>query len=222
MSRITFEQVRKDQEVRTFIEKADQVMTAIGYTEHSFAHVTKVAVTAEMILSALGYDDRTVELAKIAAFLHDIGNIVNRVNHAHHGALLAAPILRRLGADPAETAEILSAIGHHDESTAALVSPIAAAVILGDKMDVRRSRVRQILTDPEFDMHDRVNYSVEEAETRIDMASRRITLECRTDLTVSSVVEFFQAFLPRMVLCSKAAEKLGLQFHLRINGADLL
>lgn len=222
MSGITYDQVRNDAQVRTFIEKADQVMIAIGYTEHSFAHVTKVAVTAERILSALGYDEHTIELAKIAGQLHDIGNIINRVNHAHHGALLAAPILERLGADPAEEAEILSAIGHHDESTAALVSPIAAAVILGDKLDVRRSRVRSKMGDPEFDMHDRVNYSVEQSDVIIDPANHRIILDCKTDLSVSSVVEFFQAFLPRMVLCSKAAEKLGLQFHLKINGAELL
>ncbi|MBE5787843.1 MAG: HD domain-containing protein, partial [Clostridiales bacterium] len=190
--------------------------------EHSFAHVTKVAETAGQILSALQYDERTIELAKIASFLHDIGNLVNRVNHAHYGALLAAPILRRLGAEPDEIAEILSAIGHHDESTAAMVSPIAAAVIIGDKTDVRRSRVRSKMGDLEFDMHDRVNYSVEQAQLLIDASEKRITLECQTDLTVSSVVEFFQAFLPRMVLCQKAAEKLGMQFHLRINGAELL
>ena len=222
MSSITFDQVRRDEEVRAYIEKADAVMIAIGYTEHSFAHVTKVAHTAEQILKALGYDDHTVELAKIAAFMHDIGNLINRVNHAHYGALLAYPILQRLGAEPGEIAEILSAIGHHDESTAALVSPIAAAVILGDKTDVRRSRVRQMLTSAEFDMHDRVNYSVTDAHLAIDLEKKHLTLECVTDPSVSSVVEFFQAFLPRMTLCCKAAEMLGLEFHLHINGADLL
>lgn len=222
MSAITFDRVKRDPEVRAYIEKADAVMIAIGYTEHSYAHVTKVAATAAQILSALEYSPREIELAQIAAYLHDIGNLVNRVNHAQSGALLAAPILRRLGADPAETAEILSIIGHHDESSAAAVSPLAAAVILGDKADVRRSRVRQLLPDPHFDMHDRVNYSVTRAEVRLDAGEKSLTLEGEIDATVSSVVEFFEAFLPRMALCRRAAEKLGLCFHLRINGAALL
>ncbi|MBE5783941.1 MAG: HD domain-containing protein [Clostridiales bacterium] len=219
---ITFDLVKNDPEVRTYIEKADAVMVAIGYTEHSYAHVTRVAVTAEKILSVLGYSQRDIEIAKIAAFLHDIGNLVNRVNHAHSSAILAAPILRRLGATPDEIADILSIIGHHDESSAAPVSPLAAAVIIGDKADVRRSRVRQMLLDPHFDMHDRVNFSVHQAEVIIDAQEKAITMEGTIDPEVSSVVEFFEAFLPRMTLCRKAAEKLGLRFHLRINGANLL
>ncbi len=219
---ITFEAVKNDPEVRTYIEKADAVMIAIGYTEHSFAHVTRVAVTAEMILSALHFSRRDIEVAKIAAFLHDIGNLVNRVNHAHSSAVLAAPILRRLGAAPDEIADILSIIGHHDEKSAAPVSPLAAAVIIGDKADVRRSRVRQMLTEPEFDMHDRVNFSVQEAQVIVIPEEKSITMEGTIDPQVSSVVEFFEAFLPRMTLCRKAAEALGLQFHLRINGAAMM
>lgn len=219
---ITFEMVKNDPEVRTYIEKADAVMIAIGYTEHSYAHVTRVAMTAEMILSALGYSPRDIEIAKIAAFLHDIGNLVNRVNHAHSSAVLAAPILRRLGAAPDEIADILSIIGHHDESSAAPVSPMAAAVIIGDKADVRRSRVRQLLPDPHFDMHDRVNFSVRQAEVRVDAQEKTVTMEGTIDPEVSSVVEFFEAFLPRMTLCRKAAEKLGLRFHLRINGTAMM
>ena len=219
---ITFEAVKNDPEVRTYIEKADAVMIAIGYTEHSFAHVTKVAVTAEQILSALHFSRRDIEVAKIAAFLHDIGNLVNRVNHAHSSAILAAPILRRLGAEPDEIADILSIIGHHDEKSASPVSPLAAAVIIGDKADVRRSRVRQMLTEPEFDMHDRVNFSVQEAQVIVIPEEKSITMEGTIDPQVSSVVEFFEAFLPRMTLCRKAAEALGLQFHLRINGAAMM
>lgn len=219
---ITFEMVKNDPEVRTYIEKADAVMIAIGYTEHSYAHVTRVAVTAEMILSVLNYSQRDIEIAKIAAFLHDIGNLVNRVNHAHSSAVLAAPILRRLGAAPDEIADILSIIGHHDESSAAPVSPMAAAVIIGDKADVRRSRVRQMLLDPHFDMHDRVNFSVHQAEVRVDAQEKTVTMEGTIDPEVSSVVEFFEAFLPRMALCRKAAEKLGLRFHLRINGTAMM
>ena len=219
---ISFETVKNDPEVRTYIEKADQVMIAIGYTEHSFAHVARVAATAEQILSALHYSQRDIEVAKIAAFLHDIGNLVNRVNHAHSSAILAAPILRRLGAAPDEIADILSIIGHHDEKSAAPVSPLAAAVIIGDKADVRRSRVRQMLTEPEFDMHDRVNFSVQEARVMIDPEQKSITMEGAIDPQVSSVVEFFEAFLPRMTLCRKAAEALGLQFHLHINGASMM
>ncbi|MBE5787288.1 MAG: HD domain-containing protein [Clostridiales bacterium] len=222
MSQITFEQVRNDPEVRTYIERADAVMVAIGYTEHSFAHVTRVADTAARILAALGFSQREQELARIAAFLHDIGNIVNRQNHAHYGAVLAYPILQRLGADPGEIAEILSTIGHHDESSAALVSTLAAAVIIGDKTDVRRSRVRQLLTDAEFDMHDRVNYSVRQSQVSVDGQQRLIVMDCQTEPGVSSVVEFFQAFLPRMILCQKAAEKLGVQFRLSIDGTEML
>lgn len=219
---ITFDAVRKDPEVRMLIEKADQVMIAIGYTEHSHAHVMQVAVTAEKILSALDFPARDIEIAKIAAYLHDIGNLVNRVNHAHSSALLAAPILRRLGAEPEELADILSIIGHHDEKSAAIISPLAAAVIIGDKADVRRSRVRSLLNDPDFDMHDRVNYSVKQAQVEIDAEEKSLTMIGSLDPEMSSVVEFFEAFLPRMILCRKAAESLGLQFHLRINNADLL
>lgn len=214
--------VSQDPEVRTYIEKADQVMIAIGYTEHSYAHVTRVAATAEKILSALDYPARDIEIAKIAAYLHDIGNLVNRKDHAHSSAVLAFPILTRLGAAPDEIADILSIIGHHDESSAAPVSPMAAAVIIGDKADVRRSRVRQLLPDPHFDMHDRVNYSVYQSSVLVNPARQAITMECDIDPEFSSVVEFFEAFLSRMSLCRKAAEKLGMHFHLRINHTDML
>lgn len=219
---ITFEMVKNDPEVKTYIEKADQIMIAIGYTEHSYAHVGKVAHTAEKILTALNYSARDIEISKIAAYLHDIGNLVNRKDHAHSSAVLAFPILQRLGAAPDEIADILSIIGHHDESSAAPVSPMAAAVIIGDKADVRRSRVRQLLPDPHFDMHDRVNYSVYQSVVLVDAEHKAITMECDVDPEFSSVVEFFEAFLSRMSLCRKAAEKLGMHFHLRINNTDML
>ena len=219
---LTYEKITKSEAIKTYIIRADESLGALGYTEHSFAHVIHVAQTAGYILQTLGFDDRTVELAKIAGYLHDIGNLVNRKDHSQSGAVMAWSILNDMDCDPAEVATIVTAIGNHDEGTGVPVNAVAAAMILADKADVRRSRVRQMLTSAEFDMHDRVNYSVTDAHLAIDLKKKHLTLECVTDPSVSSVVEFFQAFLPRMTLCCKAAEMLGLEFHLHINGADLL
>ncbi|MBQ8815959.1 MAG: HD domain-containing protein [Lachnospiraceae bacterium] len=218
--KITYQDVRKNEAVRTYIQKADESLIALGYTEHSFAHVTKVAETAANILLTLGYSEREAELARIAGFLHDIGNVINRVDHAQSGAVMAFRILDNMGSDPEDTATIITAIGNHDESTAFPVNPIAAALILADKTDVRYTRVRNI--DPSsFDIHDKVNYSVKEADLSI-VKGEHITLTIKIDTTMCVVMDYFEIFLGRMKLCRRAAEKLGLEFRLNINGQQLI
>ena len=219
--RITFEDVKNNETVNTYIKKADESLIALGYTEHSFAHVTKVAHLASGILSEFGYSEREVELAKIAGYLHDIGNVINRTDHAQSGAVMAFRILDKIGADPEDIATIITAIGNHDESTAFPVNAVAAALILADKTDVRYTRVRsRDMTN--FDIHDRVNYSVEKSSTKINDEKTEITLELTIDTDLCPVMDYFEIFLGRMILCRKAAEKLGLQFKLNINGQILL
>lgn len=218
---LTYEEIVKNESIKTYIRKADESLVALGYTEHSFAHVTRVANTAGNILTTLGYTERDVELAKIAAYLHDIGNLVNRTDHAQSGAVMAFRILDHLGGSPEEIATITTAIGNHDEGTAFAVNPIAAALILADKTDVRRSRVRNREATT-FDIHDRVNYSVEKSSTKINDEKTEITLELTIDTALCPVMDYFEIFLGRMILCRKAAEKLGLQFRLNINGQILL
>jgi metal-dependent HD superfamily phosphatase/phosphodiesterase len=218
---LTFQEVKKNEAIRTYIQRADESLTALGYTEHSFAHVTQVAENAGYILETLGYPERTVELAKIAGFLHDIGNLVNRVEHSQSGAVMAFRILDNLNCDPAEIATIVTAIGNHDEGTGIPVNPVAAALILADKCDVRRSRVRNQDISM-FDIHDRVNYSVRQAELTINREDARILLELTVDTEYSSVMDYFEIFMGRMLMCRKAAEKLGLQFKLKINNQSLI
>jgi len=219
---ITFEDIKKRKDLQIYIEKADETLIAMGYTEHSFAHVTKVATTAKYILTTLGYSEREAELAQIAGYLHDIGNLINREEHAQSGALMVFRILEEMGMDPEEIATIVTAIGNHDESTAvAAVSPTVAALILGDKTDVRRTRVRNI-DIASFDIHDRVNYSVTESTTEIDDAHTSITLKLKVDTSICSVSDYFEIFLNRMILCRKAAERLGLTFRLVINEQQLM
>ena len=218
---LTYEEIVKNESIKTYIRKADESLVALGYTEHSFAHVTRVANTASNILTTLGYPERDVELAKIAAYLHDIGNLVNRTDHAQSGAVMAFRILDHLGGSPEEIATITTAIGNHDEGTAFAVNPIAAALILADKTDVRRSRVRNREATT-FDIHDRVNYSVEKSSTKINDEKTEITLELTIDTDLCPVMDYFEIFLGRMILCRKAAEKLGLAFHLRIKSQLLL
>lgn len=217
---ITYEQIKKDENIRIYIEKADRSLKALGFTEHSFAHVTKCAEVSGYILKTLGYGERTVELAKIAGFMHDIGNLVNRVEHSQSGAVMAFRILDKLGMDATEIAEIVTAIGNHDEGTGVPVSPLAAALILADKSDVRRSRVR--CDESEFDIHDRVNYSVESAELKISEDKKEIKLSISVDTDISPVMSYFEIFLERMLLCNKAAEALGLKFSLSMNGQQIM
>lgn len=218
---ITVEQVRNNPQVRTYIQKADEALAALGYTEHSFAHVGKVSKEAREILLTLGYSPREAELAEIAGWLHDIGNVINRVDHAQSGAVMAFRILDKLGAEAEEISTIISAIGNHDESTAYPVNPIAAALILADKTDVRRSRVRN-RDFATFDIHDRVNYAVHQSRTEITADHQKIILDLKIDTQISAVMDYFEIFMQRMLLCRKAAEKLGLTFSLVINDQIIL
>ena len=218
---ITLEDILKDPQIHTYIDQGNRILGVIGYTEHGFPHAKRSSNYASYILKCLGYDDRTCELAAIAGYMHDIGNVVNRVAHAQSGALMAFTLLTNMGMDPEEIAQVVSAIGNHDEGTAAAVNPIAAALILSDKGDVRRTRVR----DKErvaIDIHDRVNYSVKESSTIIDSTHTNIELKLKIDTSFCSVMDYFEIFLDRMILCRKAAEKLGLHFRLNINGQTLL
>ena len=218
---LTFEEVKNNAAIRTYIQRADESLIALGFTEHSFAHVTVVAENAGYILRTLGYPERTVELARIAGFLHDIGNLVNRIDHSQSGAVMAFRILDNLDCDPAEIATIVTAIGNHDEGTGQPVNAVAAALILADKSDVRRSRVRN--QDPvTFDIHDRVNYSVKRSRLKINEEHTLIKLKLDVDTKYGSVMDYFEIFMQRMILCRKAAEKLGLQFKLMINEQQLI
>ena len=218
---MTYEQIRQDEAVRVYISQADAVLSALGFTEHSFAHVTKVAETAGSLLEKLGYDSRTVELTKIAGYLHDIGNVINRIDHSQSGAVMAFRILDRMNFPPEEIASVISAIGNHDEGTGVPVSPLAAALILADKSDVRRSRVRR-KEDIENDIHDRVNYSVTCGTLDVNVREKSVTLKLTVDTSVSSVMEYFEIFMKRMVMCRGAAQKLDLAFHLEINEQKLV
>ena len=218
---MTFQEIKKNEEINIYIRQADLALSALGFTEHSFAHVTLVAEKAGYILQTLGYPERTVELVKIAGYLHDIGNLVNRVEHSQSGAIMAFRILDHLNFPPDEIGQIVSAIGNHDEGTGVPVSALAAALILADKSDVRRNRVRnQDISN--FDIHDRVNYSVTKSELKINESHTLIKLKLSVDTRYGSVMDYFEIFLQRMILCRKAAEKLGMQFKLMINEQQLM
>ena len=218
--KITYQDIINDEAVKTYIQKADETLIALGYTEHSFPHVKKVAELAAEILLTLGYSEREAELARIAGYLHDIGNVVNRSEHAQSGAVMAFRILDRMGADPEDIATIITAIGNHDESTAFPVNSVAAALILADKTDVRESRVRNH-DFAQFDIHDRVNYSVKESKVKI-IKDSHIELDITIETEMCTVMDYFEIFLNRMILCRKAAEKLGLQFWLIVNGQRMI
>ena len=218
---MTYEEIRRDEAVKVYIAQADASLNALGFTEHSFAHVTRVSETAGYILKTLNYPERTIELAKIAGYLHDIGNVVNRVDHSQSGAVMAFRILDRMEFPPEEIAAIVTAIGNHDEGTGVPVNAVAAALIIADKSDVRRSRVRK-KADIAHDIHDRVNYSVTGSDLKIDVEQKTITLSITVDTQVSSVMEYFEIFMKRMLLCRKAAERLELTFKLTINGQVLV
>ncbi len=218
---VTFEQLKKNETINTYIRQADASLIALGYTEHSFAHVTHVAETAAYILETMGYSEHEVELAKIAAYLHDIGNLVNRIEHSQSGAVMAFRLLDEMGMNAEDLALVVTAIGNHDEGTGVAVNPVAAALILADKSDVRRSRVRN--NDfATFDIHDRVNYSVEKSQLRINGDRTLIKLKLQIDPHFSSVMDYFEIFMVRMNMCRKAAETLGLQFKLIINEQQLM
>ena len=218
---LTYETIRNDEAIQTYITRADESLAALGFTEHSFPHVCHVADMAGYILTTMGYDQRTVELAKIAGYLHDIGNLVNRSEHSQSGAVMAWTLLQNMGCAPGELATIVTAIGNHDEGTGVPVNPVAAALILADKADVRRSRVRNQEVST-FDIHDRVNYSVKKSELKINSDRTLVKLKLTVDTRYGSVMDYFEIFLGRMILCRKAAERLGLQFRLIINEQQLI
>ena len=218
---ITYASLKHNEEIRTYIKRADESLRALGFTEHSFAHVTRVSEVAADILEQLGYDAHTIELTKIAGYLHDIGNLVNRQDHSQSGAVMAFRILDRMGMPPEDIATVVTAIGNHDEGTGTPVNAISAALILADKSDVRRSRVRNA-DFASFDIHDRVNYSVERSELSLDLEKKEITLHLTIDSKISSVMDYFEIFLGRMMMCRKAAERLGMRFRLEINRQALI
>lgn len=218
---VTFDEVRSAPEIRTYITQADASLIALGFTEHSFAHVGRCAKVAGDLLADLGHDPHSVELCRIAAFMHDIGNVVNRHNHAISGATMAFRILDKMGMPPQEVAAVITAIGHHDDSTAFPVNALAAALILADKTDVRRSRVRN-KDAATFDIHDRVNYAVEQSTVALDLEAKTFTLTLTINTQVCAVMDYFEIFLQRMILCRKAASYLGLTFKLVINGSTLI
>jgi metal-dependent HD superfamily phosphatase/phosphodiesterase len=218
---ITYESIKSNKDIRTLISAADDSLGALGFTEHSFAHVGLVAKRAGDILVALGKDERQVELCRIASYLHDIGNLVNRSEHSQSGAVMAFRLLDKMNMDMSELATIVTAIGNHDEGTGVPVSDVAAAVILADKSDVRRSRVRN-QDFSTFDIHDRVNYSVVDSDLSINVDEKIIRLSLQIDTTISSIMDYFEIFLGRMTLCCRAADRLGLAFKLTINDQNFI
>ena len=218
---VTLNDVITNKDVRAYIEKADESLIALGYTEHSFPHVKRVSETAMYILRTMGYGERDIELAGIAGFLHDIGNLVNRIEHAQSGAIMAFKLLSDMGMEASELATVLTAIGNHDEGTAVAVNHVAAALILADKTDVRFTRVRNA-DMIHFDIHDRVNYAVRKSDVTINEDKTKITLDLTIDTEICAVMDYFEIFIDRMVLCRNAAQKLGLKFVLIANGQRLL
>ena len=218
---LTFEMIRNNEEIRAYIEKGNANLGVMGFTEHYLAHAMKVSQTAAGILSELGYGGRKIELARIAGYMHDLGNCINRNDHAHTGALMAMQILRGLGMDPGEIAVVIAAIGNHDEKTGTAVDPVSAAPILADKADVRRSRVRG-RDQTQFDIHDRVNYAAVSSALTVDREKKEIELSIELDDTISSVMDYFEIFLGRMLMCRRAAERLGCTFAMKANGSKVL
>ena len=218
---ITLQDVRENSEVESLIIGAQKQLDELGYTEHGHRHISIVSKRAGEILEKLGYPERTVELAKIAGYLHDIGNCVNRVDHAHSGAIMAFNILKDMGMDVDERTKIMTAIGNHDEKTGTAVSDISAALILADKSDVNRDRVtnKNLST---FDIHDRVNYAVTESRLEIDDKERKVILNLTIDNKISPVLDYFEIFMDRTMMSKYAAKYLKIWFELVINGTKLL
>ena len=218
---MTYQEIKQNKAIQAYIRKADESLIALGFTEHSFAHVTRVAETVKYILETLEFDPHSIEIGQIAGYLHDIGNLVNRIDHSQSGAVMAFQILNELNFPAEDVATIVTAIGNHDEGTGVPVNPVAAALILADKADVRRSRVRN-RDISSFDIHDRVNYSVTKSQLKINEEKTLVKLKLSVDTHFGSVMDYFEIFMQRMILCRKAAEKLGLQFKLIINEQQLI
>ena len=221
MKEVTYKELRESEEIKAYIEQGNAVLGALGFTEHSEKHAVKTAETAGKILKELGYPKRTAELARIAGYLHEMGNCVNRNDHAHSGALMAFRILREMGMDPKEIAVVVSAIGEHDEHTGTAVDAVSAALILADKTDVRRNRVRNRIK-ANFDKHDRVNYAAKSSKLTIQTDKKVITLNIELDESMCSMMDYFEIFLQRMLMCRRAAELLGMRFKLTANGSKIV
>ena len=218
--KITYKMVKESKEVNAFLEKGNESLGVLGYTEHSRKHAAKVAETSARILETLGYDPHLVELTKIAGYMHDIGNCVNRHDHPHSGAIMAFTLLNRWNVDPLDTAVIVSAIGQHDERTGTAVDPVSAALILADKTDVRRNRVRNQVKET-FDKHDRVNYAALSSKLIINAEDKTAKLKIVLDENISSIMDYFEIFMQRMLMCKRASELLGLNFKLIANGRKI-
>ena len=218
---MTYEEIKKHPEVTALLERGDYNLGVLGFTDHSMAHCVLVAERAAYILRKLGYSDREEELAKIAGCMHDIGNAVNRTHHAEIGALLANDILKETDMPIGDRMTVISAIGSHDESTGGAKDPVTAALILADKTDVRRNRVRP-QDSSQFDIHDRVNYAVTGTSLKVDPLERKISLNLQVDESICTMYDYFDIFLGRMMMCRAAAQMLGAGFRLTVNGAKVL
>jgi len=218
---ITFKEISSNEEIRDYIKLGDKVMETIGYTEHSLTHASLIAEKSAGILKWLGIDERQQDLARIAGFMHDIGNVINRIDHAQSGGIMAFRLLEKIGMEPKELALIVGAIGNHDEGTGTAISNVSAALILADKTDVRRSRVRNADLI-RFDIHDRVNFAVEHSNLKLEEDKSAVVLELSVDTAISPVMDYFEIFLSRMLMCRKASEFLNIGFGLEINNVKLL
>lgn len=218
---MTYKEIKKNEEVLAYLKKGNDNLGTMGFTDHSDAHCAMVAERAAMILKKFGYSDHDIELVKIAGFMHDMGNAINRHAHAEYGALLASQILEKTDLPITDRAIIVSAIGNHDESTGGAVDPISAALIIADKTDVRRNRVRQ-KEMASFDIHDRVNYAVTEAKLKVNEEKKVITLNLKIDENICSMLEYFEIFLQRMLMCRRACEMLGAKFKMTANGSKIV
>ena len=216
-----YQEIKKNEEVRAYLKKGNDNLGVLGYTDHSEAHCTVVAERAGLILKKLEYPEETIELAKIAGFMHDIGNAVNRSRHAEYGAILANELLKGTDLSLEDRITIMSAIGNHDESTGGATDPVSAALIIADKTDVRRNRVRD-KDRAAFDIHDRVNYAVTEAKLKINKEKKLISLNLQIDESICTMYEYFDIFLGRMMMCRGAAEILNMKFRLTANGSKVL
>ena len=218
---VTYKEIRENEEIREYIRKGNANLGVLGYTDHSVAHCAIVAEEAGKILEMFGYSEHEIELAKIAGFMHDIGNCVNRSRHAEYGGLLANEILKGMNISLQDRVTVISAIGHHDESTGRAMDAVSAALIIADKTDVRRNRVRE-KEKATFDIHDRVNYAVTESKLSMNAEEKTITLNLEVDEKICTMYEYFEIFLGRMMMCRSAAEMLGAGFRLRVNGSKVL
>lgn len=213
--------VRQNKEICAFLRKGNENLGVMGFTDHSEAHCSLVAKRAADILRKFEYPEHDIELVRIAGFMHDIGNAINRTHHAEYGALLANDLLKEIGLPLEDRVTVVSAIGHHDESTGGAMDPISAALIIADKTDVRRNRVRE-KEQAAFDIHDRVNYAVTEAKLKITAKKATVALNLQIDEQICTMYEYFEIFLGRMVMCRRAAEMLGAKFKLTANGSKVL